>query len=89
MRLFGCREIGYGVLVECVLGFVILKGDIFFYVIWVVLEVFFLNGLIFMGLVCVLILGLMDVGVFISKFVSGVVMGLIKEDEEVWILMDI
>lgn len=36
-----------------------------------------------MGLVCVFIFGLMDVGVFIVKFVSGVVMGLIKEDEEV------
>lgn len=42
-----------------------------------------------MGFVCGFIFVFMDVGVLIKKFVSGVVMGLIKEGDEICIFIDI
>lgn len=89
MCFFGCCEIGYGVLVECVIFLVFFEKDIFFYVVCVVSEVFSFNGFILMGFVCGSILLLMDVGVLLKVLVSGVVMGLIKEGDEVWIFIDI
>lgn len=78
--LFKWCEIGYGVLVEWVLVLVLLSVEEFLYVICQVLEVLGFNGLILMGLVCVLMLVLFNVGVLFKVLVVGIVMGLVFDD---------
>jgi polyribonucleotide nucleotidyltransferase len=88
MRSPGRREVGHGALAERALV-PVLPGDAFPYVLRVVSEVLSSNGSTSMGSVCASTLALMDAGVPISKPVSGVAMGLIKEGDEVRVLTDI
>jgi polyribonucleotide nucleotidyltransferase len=89
MRSPGRREIGHGALAERALSAVIPPEDVFPYTIRLVSEAIESNGSTSMGSVCGSCLALMDAGVPISDPVSGVAMGLIKEDEQFTILTDI
>ncbi len=83
------REIGHGALAERALLPVLPNEDDFPYAIRVVSEVLESNGSSSMASTCGSTLALMDAGVPISAPVSGVAMGLIKEDDDVVILTDI
>ncbi|MDH4140450.1 MAG: polyribonucleotide nucleotidyltransferase [Coriobacteriia bacterium] len=83
------REIGHGALAERALLPVIPAEEDFPYTIRIVSEVLESNGSSSMGSVCGSSLALMDAGVPIKAPVSGVAMGLIKEDDKVAILTDI
>lgn len=83
------REIGHGNLAEKALVPVLPTEDEFPYAIRVVSEVLESNGSSSMASTCGSTLALMDAGVPISEPVSGVAMGLIKEDDGVVILTDI
>ncbi len=83
------REIGHGNLAEKALLPVIPSEDDFPYSIRVVSEVLESNGSSSMASTCGSTLALMDAGVPIKAPVSGVAMGLIKEDDDVVILTDI
>ncbi len=85
----GRREIGHGALAERALVPVLPPQDEFSYVIRVVSEVLSSNGSTSMGSVCGSTLALMDAGVPIKAPVSGVAMGLVKEDDQIRILTDI
>jgi polyribonucleotide nucleotidyltransferase len=89
MRSPGRREIGHGALAERALVPVLPSKAEFPYILRVVSEVLSSNGSTSMGSVCGSTLALMDAGVPITKPVSGVAMGLIKEGDEVRILTDI
>jgi len=89
MRSPGRREVGHGALAERALEPVLPPADKFPYVLRVVSEVLSSNGSTSMGSVCASTLSLMDAGVPISKPVSGVAMGLVKEGDAVRILTDI
>ncbi len=89
MRSAGRREIGHGALAERALLPVLPSKAEFPYVLRLVSEVLSSNGSTSMGSVCGSTLALMDAGVPISKPVSGVAMGLIKEGDEVRIITDI
>ncbi|WP_434687340.1 polyribonucleotide nucleotidyltransferase [Pseudanabaena minima] len=89
MRSPGRREIGHGALAERALLPVLPSKSEFPYILRVVSEVLSSNGSTSMGSVCGSTLALMDAGVPITKPVSGVAMGLIKEGDEVRILTDI
>lgn len=89
MRSPGRREIGHGALAERAMIPVLPAEDEFPYTIRVVSEVLESNGSSSMGSVCGSCLALMDAGVKIKAPVSGVAMGLIKEDDEFVILTDI
>jgi polyribonucleotide nucleotidyltransferase len=89
LRGVGRREVGHGALAERALVPVLPSEDEFPYVIRVVSEVLSSNGSTSMGSVCGSTLALMDAGVPLREPVSGVAMGLIKEDEEVRVLTDI
>lgn len=83
------REIGHGALAERALIPVLPDEDSFPYAIRVVSEVLESNGSSSMASTCGSTLALMDAGVPISAPVSGIAMGLIKEDDQVVILSDI
>lgn len=83
------REIGHGALAERALIPVLPDEDSFPYAIRVVSEVLESNGSSSMASTCGSTLALMDAGVPISSPVSGIAMGLIKEDDQVVILSDI
>ena len=83
------REIGHGNLAEKALLPVLPSEDEFPYAIRVVSEVLESNGSSSMASTCGSTLALMDAGVPIKEPVSGVAMGLIKEDDGVVILTDI
>jgi len=85
----GRREIGHGALAERALLPVMPKEEEFPYTIRVVSDILESNGSSSMATVCGASLSLMDAGVPIKKAVSGVAMGLIKEDNEEIILTDI
>ncbi len=85
----GRREIGHGALAERAIVPVLPSKDKFPYVTRVVSEVLSSNGSTSMGSVCGSTLSLMDAGVPLKAPVSGVAMGLIKENEEIRILTDI
>ena len=85
----GRREIGHGALAERALEPVIPNADEFPYTIRVVSEVLSSNGSTSQASVCASSLSLMDAGVPIKKSVSGIAMGLIKEQNKVAILTDI
>ena len=89
MRSAGRREIGHGALAERALLPVLPSKADFPYVLRLVSEVLSSNGSTSMGSVCGSTLALMDAGVPITKPVSGVAMGLIKEGDQVRILTDI
>ncbi|MDR0853525.1 MAG: polyribonucleotide nucleotidyltransferase [Clostridiales Family XIII bacterium] len=77
----GRREIGHGALAERALIPVLPSEEEFPYAIRVVSEVLSSNGSSSQGSVCGSSLALMDAGVPIKAAVSGIAMGLIKEEE--------
>ncbi len=85
----GRREIGHGALAERAIKAVLPDEEEFPYTIRVVSEILESNGSSSMATVCGATLSLMDAGVGISKPVSGIAMGLIKEGDEFFILTDI
>jgi polyribonucleotide nucleotidyltransferase len=89
MRGPGRREIGHGSLAEKALKGVIPGEEEFPYTLRLVSEVLESNGSTSMGSVCAGTLSLMDAGVPIKAPVSGIAMGLIKEDDKIAILSDI
>ncbi|WP_031514437.1 polyribonucleotide nucleotidyltransferase [Desulfofalx alkaliphila] len=89
MRSPGRREIGHGALAERALIPVLPSENEFPYTIRVVSEALESNGSTSMGSVCGSTLALMDAGVKIKAPVSGVAMGLIKEDDDFVVLTDI
>jgi len=89
MRGPGRREIGHGALAEKALEAVIPSDDEFPYTIRLVSEVLESNGSTSMGSVCAGSLAMMDTGVPLKRPVSGIAMGLIKEEDKVAILSDI
>ncbi|MTI82253.1 MAG: polyribonucleotide nucleotidyltransferase [Firmicutes bacterium] len=89
MRSPGRREIGHGALAERALAPVLPSEKEFPYAIRVVSEALESNGSTSMGSVCGSTLALMDAGVRIKAPVSGVAMGLIKEEDSFTVLTDI
>jgi len=83
------RDIGHGGLSTRALEQVLPPKEDFDYTIRIVSEVFESNGSSSMATVCAGTLAMMDGGVPITAPVSGIAMGLIKEDEQVVILSDI
>ncbi len=83
------RDIGHGTLAKRAIENILPSKDEFDYTIRLVSEVLESNGSSSMGTVCSGILALMDGGVPISAPVSGIAMGLVKEDDNVVILSDI
>jgi polyribonucleotide nucleotidyltransferase len=83
------RDIGHGGLSTRALEKVLPDKEDFDYTIRIVSEVFESNGSSSMGTVCAGTLALMDGGVPIKAPVSGIAMGLVKEDDQVVILSDI
>ncbi len=89
MRGPGRREIGHGALAEKALKPVIPDTEKFPYTIRVVSEVLSSNGSSSMASVCGSILALLDAGVPIKTNVSGIAMGLMKDDKNYKVLTDI
>jgi len=89
MRGPGRREIGHGALAERALKPVMPSKEKFPYTVRVVSDILESNGSSSMATVCASTLSLMDAGVPVSDPVSGIAMGLIKEDKETIILTDI
>jgi polyribonucleotide nucleotidyltransferase len=89
MRGPGRREIGHGALAERALKTVMPGKDSFPYTVRVVSDILESNGSSSMATVCASSLSLMDAGVPISKPVSGIAMGLVKEGPQEIILTDI
>ena len=83
------REVGHGALAERALRPMIPSEEEFPYSIRVVSEVLESNGSSSMASTCGSTLALMDAGVPLKRPVSGVAMGLIKEEDGVEILTDI
>jgi polyribonucleotide nucleotidyltransferase len=89
-RLFTSRrEIGHGMLAERALRPVIPDETEFPYTLRLVSEVMASNGSSSMASTCGSTLALMDTGVPIKRPVSGVAMGLVKQDDNYVILTDI
>jgi len=85
----GRREIGHGALAERALKPIMPTKEEFPYTIRVVSEILESNGSSSMATVCAGTLALMDAGVPIKSPVSGIAMGLIKENDQAVILTDI
>ncbi len=83
------REIGHGVLAERSLTPVLPSAEDFPFTIRIVSEVMESNGSSSMATVCAGSLALMDAGVPITAPVAGIAMGLIKEQDDYFILTDI
>jgi len=85
----GRREVGHGKLAWRALHAVMPNKEEFPYTIRVVSEVTESNGSSSMATVCGTSLSLMDAGVPITRPVSGIAMGLIKEGDDFAVLSDI
>jgi polyribonucleotide nucleotidyltransferase len=83
------RETGHGMLAERALKPVMPNLDDFPYTVRVVSDILESNGSSSQASICGGSLALMDAGVGIQKAVSGVAMGLIKEDDDAHVLTDI
>jgi len=83
------RDIGHGALAQRALEAVIPTVEEFPYTVRLVSETLESNGSSSMGSVCGSSLALMDAGVPIKAAVSGIAMGLVKEDDDYVILTDI
>lgn len=83
------REVGHGALAERALEPMIPSEEDFPYTIHVVSEIMSSNGSTSQASVCGSTLSLMDAGVPIKKPVSGIAMGLLRENDEYIILSDI
>ena len=89
MRGPGRREIGHGALAERALKTVMPTKEQFPYTVRVVSDILESNGSSSMATVCASTLSLMDAGVPITKPVSGIAMGLVKEGSQEIVLTDI
>jgi len=85
----GRREIGHGNLAERAIQRIIPESEDFPYTIRIVSDILESNGSSSMATVCGSSLSLMDAGVPVDRDVAGIAMGLIKEDDEFYILTDI
>ncbi|MBO6846156.1 MAG: polyribonucleotide nucleotidyltransferase [Maricaulis sp.] len=85
----GRREIGHGKLAWRAVRAVIPTGEDFPYTIRLVSEITESNGSSSMATVCGASLAMMDAGVPITRPVSGIAMGLIKDPDGVAVLSDI
>jgi polyribonucleotide nucleotidyltransferase len=83
------RDIGHGGLSTRAVSKILPAKEDFDYTIRIVSEVLESNGSSSMGTVCAASLALMDGGVPVKSPVSGIAMGLIKEDDNIAILSDI
>lgn len=90
MRSVGRREIGHGHLAQNSFKYVLPSQETFPYTIRSVVDILESNGSSSMATVCATTLALMDGGVPISSMVSGVAMGLMKDQSgQFHILTDI
>jgi polyribonucleotide nucleotidyltransferase len=85
----GRREIGHGNLAERALKMVLPGEEVFPYTVRVISDILESNGSSSMATVCAGSLAMMDAGIGLSKSVSGIAMGLVKEGERHAILSDI
>lgn len=85
----GRREIGHGNLAERSLRQVLPADDAFPYTIRIISDILESNGSSSMATVCAGSLAMMDAGVPITKAVSGIAMGLVKEGNDYAVLSDI
>ena len=85
----GRREIGHGNLAERSLKQVLPADEVFPYTVRIISDILESNGSSSMATVCAGSLAMMDAGVPISKAVSGIAMGLVKEGNDYAILTDI
>ncbi len=85
----GRREIGHGKLAWRALQAVLPEHEEFPYTVRLVSEITESNGSSSMATVCGCSLAMMDAGVPVKRAVSGIAMGLIKEDDGVAVLSDI
>ncbi len=85
----GRREVGHGNLAERALKIVFPEDSQFPYTVRIISDIFESNGSSSMATVCAGSLAMMDAGVPIRKPVSGIAMGLVKEEEQFAILTDI
>ncbi len=85
----GRREIGHGALAERAIYAVMPNEEEFPYVVRVVSDILESNGSSSMATVCSATLALMDAGVPIKAPVSGIAMGLVKEENKWRVLTDI
>ncbi len=83
------REIGHGALAERSLLPILPSAEDFPFTIRLVSEIMESNGSSSMATVCAGSLALMDAGIPVKAHVAGVAMGLIKEEDEFYILTDI
>jgi polyribonucleotide nucleotidyltransferase len=83
------RDIGHGALAQRALEAILPSVEEFPYTVRLVSETLESNGSSSMGSVCGSSLALMDAGVPIKAPVSGIAMGLVKEDDDYVILTDI
>ena len=83
------REYGHGKLAQRALSAVLPDSEEFPYTIRLVSEIMESNGSSSMATVCGCSLAMMDAGVPIKRPVSGIAMGLIKDDDNIAILSDI
>ena len=85
----GRREIGHGNLAERSLRQVLPADDIFPYTVRIISDILESNGSSSMATVCAGSLAMMDAGVPVTKAVSGIAMGLVKEGNDYAVLSDI
>ena len=85
----GRREIGHGKLAWRAISPMLPSAEDFPYTIRVVSEILESNGSSSMATVCGTSMALMNAGVPMEKAVSGIAMGLIKEDDDFVVLSDI
>ncbi|HEY5312683.1 MAG TPA: polyribonucleotide nucleotidyltransferase [Pirellulales bacterium] len=83
----GRREIGHGALAERSVKPVLPDPEQFPYTIRVISDILESNGSSSMASVCGATLGLMSAGVPISNPVAGISVGLVKENDEKWVLL--
>ncbi|MFC1554102.1 polyribonucleotide nucleotidyltransferase [candidate division KSB1 bacterium] len=85
----GRREIGHGRLAEKALQYTVPDEEEFPYTIRIVSETLESNGSSSMAAICSGSLAMMDAGVPTKKQTAGIAMGLIKEEDDFYILSDI
>jgi polyribonucleotide nucleotidyltransferase len=83
----GRREIGHGMLAERSVKAVLPAPDEFPYTIRVISDILESNGSSSMASVCGATLGLMAAGVPISNPVAGISIGLVREEQDRWVLL--
>ena len=83
----GRREMGHGALAERSVKPVLPDPDVFPYTIRVISDILESNGSSSMASVCGATLGLMAAGVPISHPVAGISVGLVKQNDDRWVLL--